>query len=101
MNKYKKLITNTAVLALGTLGSKLLVFLLMPLYTRLLSSSEYSTADIISQTANLLIPLISLGMYEAVFRFAMDKEHDTRRTLTTGLFMTLSGAAVFALFLPL
>ena len=101
VNKYTKLVTNTAVLALGTLGSKILVFLLMPLYTRLLSSSEYSTADIISQTANLLIPLISLGMYEAVFRFAMDKERDSRRTLTTGLFMTLAGAGVFALFLPL
>ncbi len=89
------------MLAIGTLGSKLLVFLLMPLYTRLLSSSEYSTADIISQTANLLIPLISLGMYEAVFRFAMDRERDSRKTLTTGLFMTLAGAGVFALFLPI
>lgn len=101
MNKYKKLITNTAVLALGTLGSKLLVFLLMPLYTRLLSSSEYSTADIISQTANLLIPLISLGMYEAVFRFAMDKNEKSERVLTTGLYMTLGGGIIFSLFLPL
>lgn len=101
MNKYKKLITNTAVLALGTLGSKVLVFLLMPLYTRLLSSGEYSTADIISQTANLLIPLISLGMYEAVFRFAMDKSIKCERVLTTGLYTTLAGGAVFALFLPL
>lgn len=101
MNKYKKLITNTAVLALGTLGSKVLVFFLMPLYTRLLSSSEYSLADIISQTANLLIPLITLGMYEAVFRFAMDKNEKSEHVLTTGLCMTLVGSAVFALFLPL
>ncbi len=101
MNKYRKLITNTAVLALGTLGSKILVFLLMPLYTRLLTSGEYSTADIISQTANLLIPLISLGMYEAVFRFAMDKDIKSERVLTTGLYMTLAGGSVFALFLPL
>ena len=86
---------------MGTLGSKLLVFFLMPLYTRLLSSSQYSSADIISQTANLLIPLISLGMYEAVFRFAMDKDRSQSRVLTTGLFMTLGGGAVFALFLPL
>ena len=101
MNKYKKLITNTAVLALGTLGSKILVFLLMPLYTRLLTSAQYSTADIISQTANLLIPLISLGMYEAVFRFAMDKDIKSEKVLTTGLYVTLAGGAVFALFLPL
>ncbi len=100
MNKYTKLITNTAVLALGTLGSKLLVFFLMPLYTRLLSSSEYSTADIITQTANLLIPLVSLGMYEAVFRFAMDKHRSKEEVLTTGLFMTLAGGAVFGIAVP-
>lgn len=101
MNKYTKLITNTAVLALGTLGSKILVFLLMPLYTRLLTSAQYSTADIISQTANLLIPLISLGMYEAVFRFAMDKDVKSEKVLTTGLYTSLAGCLVFALFLPL
>jgi len=101
LDKYKKLITNTAVLALGTLGSKILVFLLMPLYTRLLTSAQYSTADIISQTANLLIPLISLGMYEAVFRFAMDKDIKSEKVLTTGLYVTLAGCVIFALFLPL
>lgn len=101
VNKYKKLITNTAVLALGTLGSKLIVFFLMPLYTSLLTPGEYSTADIISQSANLLIPLISLGMYEAVFRFAMDKELELSKVLSTGLFSTLAGSALFAVFLPL
>ncbi len=101
MNKYKKLITNTAVLALGTLGSKLIVFFLMPLYTALLTTAEYGTADIISQSANLLIPLISLGMYEAVFRFAMDKDVLSERVLTTGLLSTIAGSAVFALLLPL
>lgn len=100
MNKYKKLITNTAVLALGTLGSKLLVFLLLPLYTSLLSSSEYSVADIVSQTANLLIPLVSLGMYEAVFRFAMDKDERAESVLATGMYVTLAGSLLFALLLP-
>lgn len=101
MNKYKKLITNTALLAMGTLGSKLIVFFLLPLYTAYLTASEYSTADIIAQTANLLIPLISLGMYEAVFRFAMDREISPEKVFATGLYTTLAGGAVFALFLPL
>lgn len=101
MNKYKKLITNTALLAMGTLGSKLIVFFLLPLYTAYLTTDEYSTADIIAQTANLLIPLISLGMYEAVFRFAMDKELDGESVFTTGFYSTLAGAGVFALLLPL
>ena len=36
MNKYKRLLTNTIVFAIGTFASKLLVLLLTPLYTSIL-----------------------------------------------------------------
>ena len=38
-------------------------------YTGYMSPSDYGPADIITQTANLLIPLVTLGMAEGVFRF--------------------------------
>lgn len=34
MDKYKKLISNTIIFAISTFSSKVLVFLLMPLYTK-------------------------------------------------------------------
>ena len=40
MNKYWKLISNTLIFAIGTFSSKVLVFLLMPLYTSVLSEAE-------------------------------------------------------------
>ena len=61
MDKYKKLLSNTAILGLGTFGSKILVFVLLPLYTAYLSTEQYSTADIITQSANLLMPLMALA----------------------------------------
>ena len=74
MNKYKKLISNTLILGIGTFGSKLMVYFLMPLYTGFLSPSEYAVADIIAQTANLIIPLACIGISNGVFRFAADRE---------------------------
>lgn len=74
MDKYKKLVSNTAILSVGTLASKVLVYLLLPLYTDCLSPSEYSTADLIAQTANLLLPLLAVGMVDGIFRFAIDSE---------------------------
>ena len=62
MDKYKKLISNTVIFAIGTFSSKVLVFLLMPLYTRVLSDAEYGITDLIVQTGNLLLPLASLGI---------------------------------------
>ena len=54
-------------------GSKLLVFLMVRFYTSYLTPAEYGTADLITQTANLLIPLVSLDIADAVFRFAADR----------------------------
>lgn len=101
MDKYKKLISNTAILGIGTFASKILVFLLLPLYTAYLSTAEYSTADIITQSANLLMPIISLGMSDAIFRFTLDRDIDKTRVLTTGLYVIFGGFALIALFFPL
>ncbi len=101
MDKYKKLINNTAILAIGTFGSKLLVFLLLPLYTACLSTSEYSTADIITQSANLLMPIMALGICDAVFRFTLDRDIDRRSVLTTGMYVNFAGLLIFAALFPL
>lgn len=100
-DKYKKLILNTLILGLGVFGSKLLVFLMMPLYTGILSPAEYSMADLISQTANLLMPLACIGITDGVFRFAMDKECDRRAVLSSGLAVLSCAGIIFLLLAPL
>lgn len=99
-SRYRKLFRNTVIPGMGTFGSKLLVFFLLPLYTAYLTPEMYSTADLISQLSNLLIPLACLGITDGVFRFAMDRERDRREVFTTGLFILLAGAAIFALLSP-
>ena len=95
MGKYKKLLSNTLILALGTFGSKLLVFFMMPLYTYVLSSDQFSVADLISQTANLLIPLACVGIVDGIFRFTLDGEEDRKKTFSSGLAVLLLSSAVF------
>ncbi len=99
-SKYQHLISNTAILGIGTFASKLLVFFMVGFYTACLSKEEFGIADIITQTANLLIPLLSVGIAEAVFRFTLDRDSDKRAVFTTGLFTILCGGAVFSLLIP-
>ena len=101
MGKYKKLLSNTAVLAVGTFASKFLVFFMMPLYTRCLLPGEYSMADLISQTANLLMPLACAGISHGVFRFAMDKTADKRSVLSSGIAVLLAMSILFGVLAPL
>lgn len=77
-NKYKTLVSNTMLISLGTFGSKLLVFFMVRFYTSYLTPADYGTADLITQTANLLFPLISLGITDGVFRFAVDHTEQRR-----------------------
>ncbi len=100
-NKYQRLISNTAILGIGTFSSKLLVFFMVGFYTACLSKAEYGIADFITQTANLLIPLLSLGIAEAVFRFALDRDEDPARVFTTGIVTVLGGGAVFLIIIPI
>ena len=62
-----------------------MVFFMVRFYTGYMSPADYGTADIITQTANLLIPLVSLGMAEGVFRFAALRPDKGREAFTAGL----------------
>ena len=73
MNKYKKLLTDTGLFVVSNFASKLLIFLLLPLYTNVLSTEEYAVADLITTTINLTFPVLTLSITEATLRFAFDK----------------------------
>ena len=50
MSKYLYLIKNIGVLTLSNLGSKILAFLLIPLYTSVLSTEQYGVFDLAQTT---------------------------------------------------
>ena len=101
MDKYKNLAKNTMIFAIGTLSSKLLVFLLLPFYTRVLPKDGYGTVDIIVQTCNLLIPLATLGITHAIIRFGLDRLVNKKSVYTLGLLTVFSGFTVLLCFWPL
>lgn len=101
MGKYKRLLSNTAILGAGTFASKVLVLLLMPFYTSILSTAEFGTADLIAQTANLLIPLAAVGICDGIFRFTLDSVEDKRAILSTGVAILACGSAVLCALAPL
>ena len=101
MEKYKKLFSNTGIYAIGTFASKFLVFFMLPFYTACLLPEEYGTADLISQTANLIIPFACSGISDGIFRFAMDKNEDKKKVFSSGITVLLVCSAVFLILSPL
>ncbi|REC79915.1 hypothetical protein DRF60_02720 [Chryseobacterium elymi] len=69
------LVKSTLIYTIGNFGSKILSFLLIPIYSFYLSKKELGEYDLILTTVNLLVPFVSLQMNEAVYRWFLDKEN--------------------------
>lgn len=99
-SKYKFLISNTGLFFISTFSSKFLVFLLMPICTAVLSPGEFNAADLMTQTANLLIPLVSLGIPNSIIRFGLDNKYSKRGVFTVAAISYGIGFLIFLAFYP-
>ena len=100
-NRKKYLVKNTILFAISSFGSKLISFFLVPLYTNVLSTSDYGTVDLISTTSSLLLFIFTLNISSAVLRYAIDDRENQEGILIFGtkiIFIgtVLLGAALFA-----
>lgn len=106
--KYKRLITDTFIFALGNLGSKVILFFMVPLYTNYLSTEAYGTADLVFTVAQLLVPFVSLVIFDAVLRFGLGNNADKKSVLKSsflviflGSFFTIMVTPAFKFYEPL
>ena len=102
-SRGKTLFHNTAALSVGRLGSKVLVFLLIRFYTGVLTDAQYGTADLITNLANLLIPLACAGLSSGFFRFVAEAQdrNDRRRVFNSGLVLLAIAGLIFVCLSPL
>ncbi len=73
MSEGKRLAKNTAIIAFGKMCTQFVSFLLLPLYTAVLSTSEYGVVDLITTYVSLLAPIVTLQLENAVFRYLIDR----------------------------
>ena len=97
--KIKDLSQNTAVFTIGSFGARIISFLLVPLYTYVLSTSEYGTLDIVTTTVQLLIPVLTLNVQDAVLRFALDNEYKKEDVIRVGLRINIISACILGIVL--
>lgn len=91
MNKYNYLIRNTAIISIGSFGSKVISYLIVPLYTYLLTNAEYGIIDLFTTTMTLIIPFTTLSMQEANIRFLTAKELDEKTIINNSFLVYVFG----------
>ncbi|MFM1539544.1 lipopolysaccharide biosynthesis protein, partial [Helcococcus bovis] len=98
-NNY--LIKNTAIFTLGNLGSRFINFLLVPIYTKVLTTHEFGNIDLILAICTVFIPLFTLNIGEAVMRFLLDKKRNTDKIFNNGILITLLSFILFLVIFPI
>ena len=78
-------------MAIGQFGSRMLSFFLVPLYTSVLSTADYGTFDLYGTIVQLLVPVLTLNIYDAVLRFALDGKEDIKQVHAVAASVFLAG----------
>ena len=96
--KSKFLIKNIGILTVSNFASKILVFLLVPLYTSILSTEDYGIYDIVYSTIQLLFPILTLNISDAVMRFSMDNNKNLDEVAMVGFKILIRGCLPIIFF---
>lgn len=75
-NRYKRLFNNSIWTLIGNSGSKLLGFILLPLYTRWLGTNGFGESDLVTTYATVLTCIMTLSLSESIFVFTKNKKID-------------------------
>ena len=94
--QLKRLGKHSLVYGLGGLVSRILAVLLLPLYTRYLSPSDYGKVETLIALTTVLGILLALGISSAFFRFYFDSPDPRQRLLVvrTSFWFTMAMATI-------
>lgn len=93
-SRLKELFSNTILFTIANFSSKILVFLMVPLYTYILTPEDYGIANLIQTTTNLMYPLLSITIAEAVLRFCFIDKYNKSMIFSYGVRVVLIGSIV-------
>lgn len=89
MNRFQELTKKTAIITIGRISTQFVSFLLLPLYTHILSTEEYGVVDYALVIVSMIIPLCTLMIEQGVFRHLLSANNDAeyRQIISNGFFV--------------
>ena len=89
MSREGALLKNTAIITVGKVSTQMISFLLLPLYTAILSTEEFGIVDLLNTLVSLMLPIVTFQIEQAVFRHLIDirgNKEQSKNIISTTLF---------------
>ena len=105
-SRGSKFLKDIGIYAIGNIGSKLITFIMVPLYTHYVDTSDFGYYDLCMTVCFLLLPFFTLQLRDGAFRFLLDCDDDLQRKrivtfVSRTMITTLSLAALITLVLAM
>ncbi len=81
--KYISFFNDTVIFGIGIVFAKAIQFFLMPLYTTYLTETQYGRGELINSISDLLLPIVTLNLYEAGFRYMASGKYEYKEIYST------------------
>ena len=91
--KNQELIKNTLIIFVGRFCTQFISFLLIPIYTYNLTTTDYGYVDVVQTYISLIIPILLLRLDSSIFRFLIDAREDKNEQK-----VIISNSAFFIVF---
>ena len=79
MSRQGALVKNTLILSFGTVVPKFVSVITLPILTGFLTKADYGTYDLVISMVTLLLPVATLQMQAAAFRFLIEARGEQQR----------------------
>lgn len=102
-NRGKKFLKDFGIYAIGNLGSKLITFLMIPLYTYFVEKpSDYGFFDLCLEFCILLVPVVTLQLRDGAFRYLLEtKDTHMRTKIVTFVYRTIFQTSIITVLIAL
>ncbi len=99
-SQIKNIAKNSLIYGLGRVSSKIVGFILLPIYTAHLTVHDYGVLGIIEITSQVLVQLLSLRLGAALHRWFYDKDYvDQRKSIFFSILFFLTVFVLLAIIL--
>lgn len=98
MHAIKQFFGHSVLYGLGTVAGSLVTFLLLPVYTRVLSPSEYGNLEALLALYQILLPLSAFGVASSIFGcyfLKSETEEQRQQVISTAVWAVLVWASLF------
>lgn len=91
------ILKNMGIIGVGVFLTKIINFLIAPVFSYFLTTSEYGVIDVLVTTISLLLPLLTLEIQQAIIKYCLSDPESTSVYFSNGFLVNSIGSIAIGL----